>query len=117
MKGTAFGSRPDSGNIPPTEGVVPEYFGFPELEGGRLLRIVEKPLESPRSMARGTSRQLGLRSVKISEPSVLSGLWVTVNNIYTRWSEMNSGILKTFEPLPRANQLTAKKERRKAGHL
>jgi glucose-1-phosphate thymidylyltransferase len=104
----------------------PERFGVPELEGDRVLRIVEKPLEPPSPYAVVGVYVYDYRVfdiIKTLEPSARDELEITdVNNTYIRWGEMSYGILDgwwtdagTFESLLRANQLVAEIEHRKAG--
>ena len=104
----------------------PERFGVPELEGNRVLRIIEKPLEPPSPYAVVGVYVYDNRVfdiIKTLEPSARGELEITdVNNTYIGWDEMSYGILDgwwtdagTFDSLLRANQLIAEKERRKAG--
>ncbi len=105
----------------------PERFGVPELDGDRVLRIIEKPLEPPSPYAVVGVYVYDNRVfdiIKTLEPSARGELEITdVNNRYIGWGEMSYGILDgwwtdagTFESLLRANQLVAEKERRKAGY-
>lgn len=104
----------------------PERFGVPELEGDRVTKIIEKPLDPPSSYAvTGVYVYDGrvFDVIKTLEPSARGELEITdVNNTYIKWGEMSYGILSgwwtdagTFDSLLRANELVARKERRKAG--
>ena len=102
----------------------PERFGVPELEGDRVLRIIEKPLEPPSPYAVVGVYVYDRRVfdiIRTLEPSARDELEITdVNNAYIEWGEMSYGILDgwwtdagTFDSLLRANQLVAERESRK----
>ena len=104
----------------------PVRFCVPELEGDRVLRIIEKPPVPPSPYAVVgvyvyDSRVFDI--IKTLEPSARGELEITdVNNAYIGWGEMSYGILSgwwtdagTFESLLRANRLVADREHRKAG--
>ncbi len=104
---------------------APERFGVPELDGDRILRIVEKPLDPPSPYAVTGVYLYDNRVFDIIrglEPSARGELEITdVNNAYIGWGEMGYSILQgwwtdagTFDSLLQANQLVAEREHRKA---
>lgn len=105
----------------------PERFGVPELDGDRVVRIVEKPQNPPSSYAvtgiyMYDSRVFDI--VKTLRPSGRGELEITdVNNRYIEWGAMTYEVLEgwwtdagTFESLYRASTLV-REARRRAGGL
>ena len=104
----------------------PERFGVPELDGDRVVRIVEKPKNPPSSYAvtgiyMYDSRVFDI--VKTLRPSGRGELEITdVNNRYIEWGAMTYEVLEgwwtdagTFESLYRASTLVREARRRAGG--
>ena len=98
----------------------PHRFGVAELEGDRVVRILEKPADPPSSYAVTGIYFYDARVFDIIptlKPSKRGELEITdVNNAYIEMGQMTYDILEgwwtdagTFESLFRANQLTAAK--------
>jgi glucose-1-phosphate thymidylyltransferase len=97
----------------------PERFGCPELDGGRIVRIEEKPI-SPKSSYAVTGIYMYDRRVfdfcQRLKPSARGELEITdVNNAYIKEGDLYYDVLDgwwtdagTFESLYRANELVAK---------
>ncbi|MFQ6103245.1 MAG: sugar phosphate nucleotidyltransferase [Candidatus Glassbacteria bacterium] len=96
----------------------PERFGVAELEGDRIVRIVEKP-KRPKTNLAVTGIYMYDRKVfdivKTLRPSERGELEITdVNNTYIEWDQLTYDILDgwwtdagTFDSLLRANKLVA----------
>ncbi|MFW6201064.1 MAG: sugar phosphate nucleotidyltransferase [Gemmatimonadota bacterium] len=102
----------------------PERFGVPELDGDRVVRIVEKPEDPPSPYAVTGVYLYDARVfeiVKTLEPSARGELEITdVNNRYLEWDALRYEVLDgwwtdagTFESLYRASRLV--REARRAG--
>ena len=102
----------------------PERFGVASLQGGRVIRIEEKP-RRPKSDTIVTGIYLYdsqvFKIIKTLKPSGRGELEITdVNNRYIQQGQMTYGVLKgfwsdcgTFDSLLRASQLIAQQENRR----
>jgi len=114
----AYRSRGRGAQILLKEVADPERFGVAELDGDRVVRIVEKPAEPPTPYAVTGCYFFDARVFEIIgelEPSERGELEITdVNNRYIEWGEMRYRILDgwwtdagTVESLHRASRLVA----------
>ncbi len=117
----AFGEQPKGAKILLKEVPDPERFGVAEVEGDRVVHIVEKPTVPKSNLA-----VVGVYMydsdvfdiVKTLQPSDRGELEITdVNNAYIKRGQMTYSILDgwwtdagTFESLFRANKLVAEKK-------
>lgn len=114
----AFKSQPSGAKILLKEVPDPERFGVPVLDGGRVVKIEEKP-ENPRSKYAVTGIYMYDNTVfdiiKTLKPSGRGELEITdVNNAYIERGELTWDILEgwwtdagTFESLRKAGNLVA----------
>jgi glucose-1-phosphate thymidylyltransferase len=100
----------------------PERFGVPEIEGGRIVNIEEKPGRPKSSFAVTGVYVYDSRVFEIIrglEPSARGELEITdVNNRYIAWGALSYGVVDgwwtdagTFESLHRASTLVCEKRR------
>jgi glucose-1-phosphate thymidylyltransferase len=94
----------------------PQRFGVPELEDGRVVRVLEKPRVPPCSLAVTGVYIYDARVfdiIRTLEPSARGELEITdVNNRYIEWGDLSHDVLTgwwadagTFESLYRASSL------------
>jgi glucose-1-phosphate thymidylyltransferase len=100
----------------------PERFGVPQLENGRITRILEKPVSAPSPYAVTGVYIYDARVfdiIRTLEPSARNELEITdVNNTYIEWGELEHEVLEgwwadagTFPSLYRAATLVRQQQR------
>jgi glucose-1-phosphate thymidylyltransferase len=118
-----YRSRGRGGRILLKEVPDPQRFGVPELDGDRVVRIIEKPRVPPSKYAVTGIYMYDCRVfdiIKTLKPSDRGELEITdVNNQYIAWGEMSYDVLDgwwtdagTIDSLLRASNLICERERR-----